>query len=70
MLFADNRSIEEALDFCKIIPEEFKMDCYGEVGKWIHMVYTPEDRKVECSKAEKPYFDVCINSSLDGISIL
>ena len=71
MLFADNRSTEEALGFCKIIPEEFKMDCYGEVGKWIHMVYsTEEDRQEECSKAEKPYFDVCINSSLDGISIL
>jgi len=71
MLFADNRTTEEALDFCKTIPEEFKMDCFGEVGKWIHMVYsTEEGRQEECSKAEKPYFDVCINSSLDDISIL
>jgi len=70
MLFADNRSTEEAIDFCKIIPDEFKMDCYGEVGKWIHMVYSKEDRQEQCSKSEKPYFDVCMNSSLEGISIL
>jgi len=69
MLYADNISTDEALDFCKIIPQEFKMDCYGEVGKWIHMVYS-KDRQEQCSKSEKPYFDVCMNASLEGISIL
>ncbi|MEM3085233.1 MAG: hypothetical protein QXP61_09130 [Nitrososphaerales archaeon] len=72
MVFADNRSTEEALNFCKFVPAEFKRDCYGEVGKWILMVYpTGQERAKECSKAENSeYAKLCMNADLKDLKIL
>jgi hypothetical protein len=72
MIFADNRNTAEALDFCRVIPDQFKMNCYVEVGKWIMMIFnTHEGRVNECSKAKSSeYFDACMNATLEGIRIL
>jgi len=72
MIFADNRSIKEALEFCEIIPDKFKDACYGEVGKWIIMVYEkPYERLQACLVSNNlKYFDTCIGANFDGLSIL
>jgi len=43
---ADQKGTEHAFSFCKMIPEEFKADCFDMLGKWIHTIYQ-EDGKIE-----------------------
>lgn len=71
MTLVNNRGIDQGFEYCKIIPEENKEGCYDGLGKWIVMLHPdPKSREQECSKAEKPYFDACVNASIEGISIL
>jgi len=72
MKFADNRSIKEALEFCSIVPNDFQTSCYGEVGKWIKMVYNePLERLEACLVSNNlKYFEECINADFKGLSIL
>jgi len=72
MVFADNRNIPEALNFCQLIPEEFQNDCIGEVGKWIKLVhFEPNSIQKQCNLLDsEKLVDTCINSKIQGISIL
>jgi len=72
MKYADNRSIKEALEFCEIIPEEFKGSCFGEVGKWIKMVYEKPYEKLQACLVSNnlKYFDACIGANFAGLPIL
>jgi len=72
MVLADNRSIDEALDFCEVVPPEFKVDCYAEVGKWIRMVYSTNEQRFEaCLKSKNSeYIVACMKGNFEGIKIL
>ncbi len=72
MKYADNRSIKEALQFCKIIPDEFQGACYEEVGKWIRMVYDkPYERLQACLVSKNlKYFQACIEANFEELRIL
>jgi len=72
MKFADNRSIKEALKFCSTIPNDFQTSCYGEVGKWIKMVYDePSERLEACLVSNNlKYFEACIKADFEKLSIL
>jgi len=72
MKYADNRSIKEALEFCETIPGKFKEACYGEVGKWIRMVYEkPYERLQACLVSNNmKYFDSCMDANFERLSIL
>ena len=58
--------------FCSLIPEEFKVDCYDGLGRWVHMLQsTDEWRSTECLRAENSdYFDICMNASLESLKLL
>ena len=72
MALINERGIDESFEFCKLIPEEFKPDCYDGMGKWIVMLHaTDEGRESDCSKAENSeYVDVCVKASLENIILL
>jgi len=63
---------EPGFNFCKLVPEEFKSDCYDALGRWVIMLHpTEEGRTGECVKAENSeYFDVCMNASLESLKLL
>jgi len=58
--FMDHKSIDEGLEFCKFVPEKFKMDCYGTFGNGLLFFY-PKDVANACSNVEENYYDVCMN---------
>lgn len=71
MLLADNRNLDEALEFCDKIPTEFKEGCFGEVGKWITMVYSdPKERVSACLKSNSEYFGACMSVSFNNLKML
>jgi len=55
----DHQSGDEALEFCKLVPEKFKMDCYDVLGKGL-LTYYNKDLATICSKAESDYNEVCL----------
>ena len=62
----DHLSLEKGFEYCKLYPEEFKEDCYGLLGKWIHMSFdTVEQRTIHCSTSENTtYFQICMDANL------
>ncbi len=56
----DQKSADKALEFCKIVPEKFKMNCYDVLGNGVKIFY-PKDVANVCSNAEENYYDVCMN---------
>ena len=58
--------------FCSLIPEEFKVDCYDGLGRWVLMLHsTDEGRSTECLRAENSdYFEICMNASLESLKLL
>jgi len=59
-------------EFCSLIPEEFKVDCYDGLGRWVHMLHsTDEKRSTDCIRAENSkYFEICMNASLESLKLL
>lgn len=72
MTLVNNRGTNQAFEFCNILPEQFKVDCYDGMGKWARMLHsTDEERAEECSKAEgSKYFEVCMNANLEDLTLL
>lgn len=72
LVILDLKGTDQAFQYCNLLPEQFKVDCYDAVGKWIRMLYpTDKERESECSKAESSdYFEVCVNANFEGITIL
>ena len=72
MTLVNNRDLDQGFEYCKILPGEFKADCYDRMGQWIRMLHdTDEERNEECSKSENSDFsEICMNASLEGITIL
>lgn len=59
VVMIDQKSIDETLEFCRSMPNEFKMDCYDVLGQGIKSYY-PKDLEAACSKVEENYYDVCV----------
>jgi len=72
MTLVNNRGTDQGFEFCKILPEQFKAECYDGLGKWTSMLYNNvEGRTKECSKAEsQDYFEVCMKASLEDLALL
>ncbi len=67
-----NTDPQIGFQYCSLIPEEFKVDCYDALGRWVHMLQsTDEGRSTECVRAENSdYFDICMNASLESLKLL
>ena len=69
-----NTNTDRGFSFCKLLPEQYKKDCYDGLGRWILMLQENQGdqlRKEECAKSENDnYFKVCMNSSLESIILL
>jgi hypothetical protein len=65
-VIAKQTNINHAFEFCKVVPEQFKADCYGIMGRWIHILHSSaEDISEKCSKAESDHYaKVCVDSEL------
>jgi len=61
-IIVDQIGIDKGLDFCKIIPEKFKSDCYIEIGNWARASFSSDEEiEIVCSAAEnEKYYDDCI----------
>jgi len=72
LTFVNNRGTDEGFEFCSMIPDEYKFECYDGIGKWILMKHSDDkDRKDECSKATNPeYTEICNNASLEDILLV
>ena len=67
-----NTDPQIGFQYCSLIPEEFKVDCYDALGRWVHMLQsTDEGRSTECVIAENlDYFEICMNASLESLKLL
>ena len=66
----DWKGSDEGITFCKVIPDEFKPDCYDYLGKMI-LDESPDKIEEECSKAESlKYQNICRDADPEGIRIL
>lgn len=72
MTLVNNRGTDQGFEFCKLLPHQFKAECYDGLGKWTLMLYNNiEGRTKECSKAEsQDYFEVCMKASLEDLALL
>ena len=70
---SDWKGIQQGIEFCKVIPEEFKTDCYDYLGKAIHDEYYEHPNRIEeeCSKIESiDYEEICKKSDPKDLRIL
>lgn len=56
----DEWGTDKGFEFCKIIPEKSKFDCYTLIGDWIRLD-SSLDLKKTCSSAENAkYYEICL----------
>jgi len=69
---SDQMGISRGFELCQILPEQFKMDCYENLGKWIHTIYfTNEEINDHCSQLNNSkYYQACINGNPEEIGLL
>jgi hypothetical protein len=67
-----NTNPELGFSFCEGLPSESKVTCYNGLGKWISMLSTNNDERMNyCSMAEsKNYFDICMAAKTDSLKLL
>ena len=58
----DQDSLDDGFEYCKLLPQQFKNDCYTLLGVWIEMLYDSQmDQITQCLKSENSnnfvYFD-------------
>lgn len=69
VMTSSTKYLETGFTICNILPEKYKHECYDGLGFWIQLRSADENQRKEfCSKAEKEYFDVCMNPDMTGIS--
>jgi len=70
--FADHRNMEEAFQYCKIIPDNSKLECYSELGKWLGQIDSSKQfREEKCSMAEnQEYQDICTSARTEDLRFL
>lgn len=69
---SDQMGISRSFELCQILPQQFKMDCYENLGKWIHTIYfTNEEIEDYCSQLNNSkYYQACINGNPEEIGLL
>jgi len=69
---SDQMGISRGFELCKVLPEQFKMDCYETLGKWIHTIhFTNEVIEDYCSQLNNPkYYEACINANPEDIGLI
>ncbi|MGI0056708.1 MAG: hypothetical protein ACREAK_04965, partial [Nitrosarchaeum sp.] len=62
LVILDQLGIDKGLEFCKMIPENFKSDCYYNIGVWARLSFYSEEKiRNICSSAENgKYFEDCV----------
>jgi hypothetical protein len=68
----DQRGIDKAISFCKMLDDIFKEDCYDTVGKWVNTIGANlQARQDMCSKAETlEYADICNSANPEDLETL
>ncbi|MGI0021381.1 MAG: hypothetical protein ACRD9Q_00840 [Nitrososphaeraceae archaeon] len=69
LVILDQLGIDKGLEFCKIIPENFKSDCYYNIGSWARLSFYSEEKIMNiCSSAENgKYFEDCVSKMPKGV---
>lgn len=69
---SDQMGISRSFELCQILPQQFKMDCYENLGKWIHTIYfTNEEIENYCSQLNNSkYYQACVNGNPEEIGLL
>jgi len=69
---ADQMGISLGFELCQILPQQFKMDCYENLGKWIQTIYFTNEEIVDyCSQINNSkYYEACINANPEEIGLL
>jgi hypothetical protein len=62
----DQDSLDDGFEYCKLLPQQFKNNCYTLLGVWIEMLYDSQmDQITQCLKSENSNnFVICANSSI------
>jgi len=71
-IVTDQTGINQGFKLCKILPDNFKLDCYNIVGKWIHTIYFTEEEIVKsCSVLRNAgHYQVCVNANPKEIGLI
>ena len=71
-MIANELRNQKAFEFCKVVEEKFKVDCYDTLGKWIHTIHgTDKEIEVTCSAAENlKYYEICINADPKNLALI
>lgn len=67
-----NSDMDSGFQFCSIVNESYKTDCYDALGKWLIMLYSSDEKRSgECLRSESFFYqDVCNNASVSDITLL
>jgi len=68
----DQIDVNQGFEFCKLLPQMFKRDCYDNLGKWIHTIYfTEEEIESTCSQVKNTeYYQVCVNANPEELGLV
>ena len=71
-MIANELRTQKAFEFCKVVQEKFKADCYDTLGKWIHTIHsTDEEIETSCSKAENSKsYEICVNADPKNFALI
>ncbi|MGI0056842.1 MAG: hypothetical protein ACREAK_05655 [Nitrosarchaeum sp.] len=71
-LMAKQIGADEALQFCESVPENFNVECYKAVGRYLHLYFsTSQEIQEKCSVIENvEYYDMCLNVNVEERSEL
>ncbi len=69
-ILLDQLGNDKGFEFCKIIPEKFKSDCYAKISFWLkNTLSSKEEIKNSCSAAEnQKYYETCVSGKPDRIN--
>jgi len=71
-IVTDQTGIDQGFKLCKILPDNYKLDCYNIVGKWIHTIHITEDEIANyCSQLKNAgHYQVCVNANPEEIGLV
>jgi len=70
-MVVEQEGTKRAFEFCKIIPEKFKINCYDKVGQWIQSMTSSKDEiEKECSQVEtQEQYETCITANPEKLLV-
>jgi len=71
-MVSQQEGTKRAFEFCKLIPENFKINCYDKVGQWIQSLTSSKDEiEKECSQVEtEEQYETCITANPEKLLVL